>query len=119
MNWGLVGPVPTQEPAYSELEAALLSQIRGKRGCSESDSFHGDGMDWLEVDLEPSLAMELRQALGRADQIERVQGAQTFGAAPVWWPTNWPSDVRFYRLGLRYLAIPESGRQAWFLQVRT
>lgn len=119
MRWELFGEVPDRNPAYSTLEDSIRDGITPINGHTESDGFHGDGVDWFEVELSPELAARLRASLENHRSIRQDNPIPSRGSAPSWWPKSWPGDVRCYHHRHDYLMLPQTGTRAWFMRVRT
>jgi hypothetical protein len=112
-------PVFPQRSNRGEAIDALRGRITGVRGYSVSGGIHGDGTDWYEVDLQPSLADELRTSASGSAAVKKCKNFPRDNDAPSWWPTTWPADAQCYEFESGYLVLPDSGTRAWFRRIRT
>jgi hypothetical protein len=121
MEWGLLGPEPRGEPEYTTMLLSVSNRIHAIRGYMESSGIHGDGTDWYEVELSPGIADQLRPSLKGASAFKKTRTVQfpCQEAAPSWWPTQWPRDVRLYEKQSSYFVLPESGTRAWYMRFRS
>jgi hypothetical protein len=111
-------PIFPQQRSPGEAIDALRGRITGVRGYSVSGGIHGDGTDWYEVDLPPSLANELRTSVNGSPAVKKSKEFPRGTDAPSWWPTTWPADAQCYEFELGYLVLPDTGTRAWFHKIR-
>jgi hypothetical protein len=121
ISWGILGPIPQVDPEYTRMEKSVINKIHGVRGFTVSDDFHGDGMNWYEVELSPELATELRSNLSRSPDVKKSKPMYYLNSkeSPSWWPTQWPADAECYEKDLGYFILPDNGTHAWCMRVRT
>jgi hypothetical protein len=121
MEWGLLGPEPQGDPEYTTMLLSVSNRIHAIRSYTESSGIHGDGTDWYEVELSPGMADQLRASLRGASAFKKTKTVHfpCQEAAPSWWPTQWPGDVRLYEKDSSYFVLPESGTRAGYMRFRS